>query len=67
MQPYATGGVSLGSAEEPYDSDTTHSYRLTQGRLRRYPLTRVESEGTQRVVMSQTTDCLVEELLEYHN
>ena len=31
-------GVSLGSAEEPYDSDMTHSYRLTEGRLIRYPL-----------------------------
>ena len=27
--------VSLGSAEEPYDSDMTHSYRLTEGRLTR--------------------------------
>jgi len=32
--------VSLGSAEEPYDSDMTHSYRLTEGRLIRYPLQR---------------------------
>ena len=40
MQPYATGSVSLGSAEEPYDSDMTHSYRLTEGQLIRYPLTR---------------------------
>jgi len=38
VQPYATGSVSLGSAEEPYDSDMTHSYRLTEGRLIRYPL-----------------------------
>ena len=30
---YAAGGVSLGSAEAPYDSDMTHSYRLTEGRL----------------------------------
>ena len=29
--------VSLGSAEGPYDSDMTHSYRLTEGRLIRYP------------------------------
>ena len=35
--PYATGSVSLGSAEEPYDSDMTQSYRLTEGRLIRYP------------------------------
>ncbi len=33
VQPYATDAVSLGSAEEPYDSDMTHSYRLTEGRL----------------------------------
>ncbi|SVB76564.1 uncharacterized protein METZ01_LOCUS229418, partial [marine metagenome] len=26
VQPYATDNVSLGSAEEPYDSDMTHSY-----------------------------------------
>ena len=38
MQPYAMEDVSLGSAEEPYDSDMTHSYRLTEGRLIRYPL-----------------------------
>ena len=36
---YATGSVSLGSVEEPYDSDMTHSYRLAEGRLIRYPLT----------------------------
>ncbi|SVE56987.1 uncharacterized protein METZ01_LOCUS509841, partial [marine metagenome] len=24
VQPYATDSVSLGSAEEPYDSDMTH-------------------------------------------
>ena len=40
VQPYATDAVSLGSAEEPYDSDMTHSYRLTEGRLIRYPLIR---------------------------
>ena len=40
VQPYATDAVSLGSAEEPYDSDMTHSYRLTEGRLIRYPLKR---------------------------
>jgi len=40
VQPYATDAVSLGSAEEPYDSDMTHSYRLTEGGLIRYPLTR---------------------------
>jgi hypothetical protein len=34
----STGSVSLSSAEEPYDSDMTHSYRLTEGRLIRYPL-----------------------------
>ena len=45
MQPYATGSVSLGSAEEPYDSDMTHSYRLTEGRLIRYPLTRIYERG----------------------
>ena len=49
MQPYAPDAVSLGSAEEPYDSDMTHSYRLTEGRLIRYPLTRVESEVSQWV------------------
>jgi len=38
VQPYATGSVSLGSAEGPYDSDMTHSYRLTEGRLIRYPM-----------------------------
>ena len=46
MQPYATDGVSLGSAEEPYDSDMTHSYRLTEGRLIRYPLIHQDSQGT---------------------
>ena len=40
MQPYATGSVSLGSAEEPYVPDMTHSYRLTEGRLIRYPVKR---------------------------
>ena len=34
----AMDSVSLGSAEEPYDLDMTHSYRLTEGRLIRYPL-----------------------------
>ena len=48
MRPYATDGVSLGSAEEPYESDMTHSYRLTEGRLIRYPLTRPDSEVSQR-------------------
>ena len=38
VQPYATDAVSLGSAEEPYDSDMTHSYRLTEGRLIHYPM-----------------------------
>ena len=33
MQPYATGSVTLGSAEGPFDSNMTHSYRLTEGRL----------------------------------
>jgi len=33
VQPYATDNVSLGPAEGPYDSDMTHSYRLTEGRL----------------------------------
>ena len=28
--------VSFGSTEEPYDSDMSHSYRLTEGRLIRY-------------------------------
>ena len=45
MQPNATDNVSLGSAEEPYDSDVTHSYRLTEGRLIRYPLTRIYEGG----------------------
>jgi len=45
VQPYATDGVSLGSAEGPYDSDMTHSYRLTEGRLIRYGLTRGRSIG----------------------
>ena len=45
MQPYATNDVSLGSAEEPYDSDMTHSYRLTEGRLIRYPMTRIRIIG----------------------
>ena len=49
MRPYATEGVSLGSVEEPYVPDMTHSYRLTEGRLIRYPLTRVESEVSQKV------------------
>jgi len=49
VQPYATDNVSLGPAEGPYDSDMTHSYRLTEGRLIRYPLTRVESEVSQWV------------------
>jgi len=39
-------GVSLGSAEEPYDSDMTHSYRLTEGRLIRYPLLQNECKGS---------------------
>ena len=47
MQPYATDAVSLGSAEEPYAPDMTHSYRLTEGRLIRYPLIKVESVVTQ--------------------
>ena len=47
MQPYATDNVSLGSAEEPYDSDMTHSYRLTEGRLIRYPMIHRESEDIQ--------------------
>ena len=37
MQPCATDGVSPGSAEEPYVPGMTHSYRLTEGRLIRYP------------------------------
>ena len=41
--------VSLGSAEEPYVPDMTHSYRLTEGRLIRYPLTRPDSVITQWV------------------
>ena len=45
MQPYAIGGVSLGSAEEPQDSDMTHSYRLTEGRLIRYPLCCIRRRG----------------------
>ena len=49
MQPYATGSVSLGSAEEPYDPDMTHSYRLTEGRLIRYPLNGPESVSNQRI------------------
>ena len=49
MQPYATDSVSLGSAEGHYDSDMTHSYRLTEGRLIHYPLLQLESVGYQRV------------------
>ena len=45
MQPYATDAVSLGSAEEPYDSDMTHSYRLTEGRLIRYPMSHGRVNG----------------------
>jgi len=45
VQPYATDNVSLGSAEEPYDSDMTHSYRLTEGRLIRYPMLRPRLNG----------------------
>ena len=41
--------VSLGSVEGPYESDMTHSYRLTEGRLIRYPLNRGESVVSQRV------------------
>ena len=44
MKPYATGSVSLGSAEGPNDSDMTHSYRLTEGRLIRYPMIQKESK-----------------------
>ena len=36
---------SLGSAEELYDSDMTHSYRLTEGRLIRYPMSRIGVNG----------------------
>jgi len=49
VQPYATGSVSLGSAEEPYDSDMTHSYRLTEGRLIRYPVTRPTESPSETV------------------
>ncbi len=45
MQPYATESVSLGSAEEPYDSDMTHSYRLTEGRLIRYLSSHIHHRG----------------------
>ena len=38
---YATDDVSLGSAEGPYEPDMTHSYRLTEGRLIRYPLIQI--------------------------
>jgi len=48
VQPYAMGGVSLGSAEGPYDPDMTHTYRLTEGRLIRYRLTRGRSIGLGR-------------------
>ena len=51
MQPYATGSVSLGSAEESYDPDMTHSYRLTEGRLIRYPLIRYRSTRNWRETM----------------
>ena len=37
--------ASLGSTEEPYDSDMTHSYRLTEGRLIRYPLCPIRVNG----------------------
>ena len=30
--------VSFGSTEKPYDSDMTHSYRLTEDWLIRYPV-----------------------------
>ena len=33
--------VPLGSTEEPYVPDMTHSYRLTEGRLIHYPLIRL--------------------------
>jgi hypothetical protein len=31
--------------EEPYDSDMTHSYRLTEGRLTRYPMIQPRTLG----------------------
>jgi len=48
VQSYATENVSFGSTERPYDSDMTHSYRLTEGRLIRYPVSHVESMDIQR-------------------
>ena len=43
MQPYATGSVSLGSADEPYGPDMDHSYQLTEVRLIRYPMIQLSS------------------------
>ena len=62
MQPYATNDVSLGSAEEPYDSDMTHSYRLTEGRLIRYPLTHSESDmsGNSTAKTNSPSDVMIE-------
>ena len=54
MQPYATDDVSLGSAEEPYDPDMTHSYRLTEGRIIRYPMTRGRLIGGSTTTSSWT-------------
>ena len=59
MQPYATDNVSLGSAEEPYDSDMTHSYRLTEGRLIRYPMIHAVSASHCFIVHAWQTSRLV--------
>ena len=48
---------SLGSAEELYDSDMTHSYRLTEGRLIRYPLTHIRDIEVS-CYNSMTRDCI---------
>ena len=61
MQPYATDSVSLGSAEEPYDSDMTHSYRLTEGRLIRYPLLRIWMDGVPMRLVMETVGKVVPE------
>ena len=38
-------------SEEPYDSHMTHSYRLTEGRLIRYPSARGESHGDPTILL----------------
>ena len=55
--------VSLGSAEEPNDSDMTHSYRLTEGRLIRYPMTRMRIIGVAEGYGAAHRDCLPASML----